>query len=1116
MTIVNGVPLVSTLLDFAQELFTFPQGSSIYFLLMMLFVLGSFWFALELPIPVDGLHYRRYRVALAGVVVAWLVLLGGVVYAQVTGQEATRILPPLERTVMSVSVLLVGWAFLTADHDRMRRTTNLVLLLFLALIVAGYMYIGAIWSTLGDPDFNLHVFGLAGSISLLAISLLGMVLSLFLVRSVLDAPLKLVYFAVLAAASGLMIYQTSNFRILGSDPGLLRLGFLLSFLLVPIILYRTMTMIYRGKLQQHPDTQRVAPVAQPATQRRVTTPSIPAREMQSVQLLKALGMMLDGASPDTIPQKIVETVLMMLDADVGAILRVQDANYADLTHGMDRTMGRKLVGMALNLDDQPTLFNAIERRQQRALYVDRNLHELQDLYTRLDIENLGAVYFQPLSYRQEVYALLLVGLPYSQRELESEQVELLKGIGIIASNMLMLSYEAESARKSAEDRIIQAMVDGVAPSDVQQSEVLAARQEMQANLSLAREQIRSLNEQVSSLKREIDAERKRHAELLGMTDSGSSISQQILTKMSELEELREEREQLFRRVQEAEAVLQGANATDDAVIGNQMVEARRIEKQSLEGEVNQLQEQLEQLRSLHVDTDVTGGEELMQQLSGEVERLQTENSQLSDKLDVIESQLEALGLEDGTMGLSRHISELYEERVQLRDQNQMLMQERDTLLQERQQYQERLAEQKDREERLRNLEKQIEQLANDREAITKQRDQLRAQLQEVTENLNKVKVHRAKLVAQNSVYEMDLASSQAEQAQFMNQLRELKTRESELVTERDQLLAENQSLTMERDQLLANFEGDLPRYQEVNENGVGTLRQMIQELTKERDQLTQQLTQALSQLQVSQHKLESARAEQTPQETVAYELHEPELLVGLVQELRTPMTSISGYIDLLLAESAGILGEMQRKFLHRVAANVARLDSMVDSLIDLTELDRGNYRLQPHPVDVVQIVDQAITNSSMQFREKNLVVSLDIEPDLPQLSVDRDALNQVIGQLFTNAYLISPPKSEVIVTVGRRTMRLSDHSQPRPCLYVAVEDKGGGIEPEDVPRVFSRKYKAENPLISGLGDTGVGMSLAKALVEAHEGRLWVDSKVGEGSIFAFVIPLDLQAEMEGE
>jgi len=172
--------------------------------------------------------------------------------------------------------------------------------------------------------------------------------------------------------------------------------------------------------------------------------------------------------------------------------------------------------------------------------------------------------------------------------------------------------------------------------------------------------------------------------------------------------------------------------------------------------------------------------------------------------------------------------------------------------------------------------------------------------------------------------------------------------------------------------------------------------------------------------------------------------------------------------------------------------------------------------LQPHPVDVVHVVDQAITNSSMQFREKDLVVSLDLEAGLPQLSVDRDALNQVIGQLFTNAYLVSPPTSEITVTVARRNMTLNESEQPRPCLYVAVEDRGGGIEQEDIPRVFSRKYKAENPLISGLGDTGVGMSLAKALIEAHEGRLWVETKAGVGSVFSFVIPLDFQIELEGE
>ncbi|MDQ7036009.1 MAG: ATP-binding protein [Anaerolineae bacterium] len=127
---------------------------------------------------------------------------------------------------------------------------------------------------------------------------------------------------------------------------------------------------------------------------------------------------------------------------------------------------------------------------------------------------------------------------------------------------------------------------------------------------------------------------------------------------------------------------------------------------------------------------------------------------------------------------------------------------------------------------------------------------------------------------------------------------------------------------------------------------------------------------------------------------------------------------------------------------------------------------------------------------------------------------DKDAMNQIIGQLLTNAYLVSPPDSEILVTVGRRSVRLSQDEDARPCLYVAIEDKGGGIDPEDVPRVFARKYKANNPLVRGLGDTGVGLSIAKALVEAHRGRLWVETKVGVGSTLAFAIPLDIVIEIE--
>ncbi len=1114
---MNGVPLVSTLLDFSQELFTRPQGSSIYFLLMMLFVLGSFWFAVELPVPLERLHYRRYRVALAGVAAAWLVLLGGVVFTQVTAQEASRILPPLERAVMAVSLLLLGWGMLTADHQRLRRVSNLVLLLFLGLVVAGYMYIGVLWATQTDPDFNLSVFGAAATITLLAISLLGVVLSLFLVRYVLDAPLKLVYFGVVAAASGLMLYQTSHFRLLGSDPGLLRLGFLLSFLLVPIVLYRTMTALYRDQISaERPATQRVVTTSPPPiTRTRVTTPSVPAREMQSVQLLKALGMILEGASPDTIPHQIVTTALEMLNADVGAILRVQDANYADFTQGFDRLKSRELVGMALNLDHQPTLVNAIERRQQRALYVDRNQQELQDLYTRLDIDNRGAAYFQPLVYRQEVFAVLLVALPYSERELYEEQVELLKGMGIIASNMLMLSYEAESARKMAEDRMLQAMVDRVAPSDVQPDQVIAARQELEAQLTGQREQIHSLRDEVSRLEQEIDQEHRRIADLLGMTDAGLSISQKIRAVTTEKETLQQDNEQLARQLQELQAVLQGALASEDSSLINQQMEALLDEKKALETERNQLQTQLEQLRETQRDVSTVDAEAYMQQISTERDQLRTERDQLNDQLEVIYSKLEAVGLEGGTSGLARHISELYEERAQLLERNQMLEREREALLNERERYEPHLAEQKQHDERLQKLEKQLTQVANDREALGKQRDELRAKLEEVTDKLNRVKENRTRLYAENTTLATNLTTAQSQQAHMMDQLRQLKARESELVAERDQLLAENQSLVLERDQLLATYEGDLARYQELNESGVGSLRAMVDECTKERSQLRQQLQMTLDELQACQQKLKAAETA-APQPLEDDELPDADQLVALVQEMRTPMTSISGYVDILLAEGTGILGPQQRQSMMRIAANVTDLDRKINQLIDVTKLDRGGYRLKPKPVDVMEVLDTVMAESRIQFHEKALVINLHFNKELPLLSLDGDALTQVIRELFANASRVSPPAREVTVTVEQRDIRLTDYDQPRPCLYVAVADQGGGIAPEDIPRVFARKYKAEYPLIAGLGDTGVGLSLAKTLVEAHGGQLWVETEMGVGSTFIFAIPIDRETEMESE
>jgi len=124
-------------------------------------------------------------------------------------------------------------------------------------------------------------------------------------------------------------------------------------------------------------------------------------------------------------------------------------------------------------------------------------------------------------------------------------------------------------------------------------------------------------------------------------------------------------------------------------------------------------------------------------------------------------------------------------------------------------------------------------------------------------------------------------------------------------------------------------------------------------------------------------------------------------------------------------------------------------------------------------------------------------------------NIYRDAMQQVLTQLLSNAYLASPTDGEVSITARREAMLFPDangNSEQVEALFVSVDDQGGGTPPEDQQRVFPRLYRAHKPLIEGVGDTGVGLSIAKALVEAHQGRIWVESEPGVGSRFQCAIP----------
>ncbi len=1088
-----------------------------FFLVVM--VLNLISLLMSLTLTNNETHARqRYTIALSGIVFAWSLMFAGVLFIQFTNQSSESILPPLERAVIAASILLLGWAFLTADHARWRKPSNTVVLVLLLIVAIAYAITGIVWiEIVTETDFNLSAFGLSWIFSLFAIPIVGILLTILLFKDSVDAPLKIVYFLLVAVGGGITIYQMTQNGLIGNYMGIYRMTFTLAQIIVPLLVYRVVINQYETELEDRTISGRT-PLPAPRTLVPIPPPE-PQRISQSdalnAQLLKAMGMMLETGEPDDIPAQIVNTVLDVLRADVGGLLRLQDINYADISVAQDRMMGRKIASVSLNMDNQPTLVNAIERRAQRGLYLDRNQDELDDLYERMYIDQQGPVYFQPLTHNREVFAVIMIAMPYTKRELRAEEVELLKGIGAISGSLLAVSYASIEAAKYAEDRIIQAMVEGVSPSSLQENDGLQAREDMHQKLAEARQEIQLLTKQISDLNHQLSQEQERIIGLLGDSEQDLSISQRITAITDEQLELREDRERLTKRLIEAEAAMQGAaSATSDTAV-NGLIETLKRERDLLENEKSRLQQHLDEIRAQDKSVMPADMQRLINRMMQEKDGLQQERDQLQDKLENMQAELQELGIEDDITGLSQWISQLSEERATFKHRNELLQKERDMLLNEREMLSTKIDAEKDRDKQIQALQSKIEKLASDREIALRQRNKLRTDRLELINTLNTVKEHRARLLAESSGYEIELTEVHEEQAKLRAQIQELADLRSQLSDERDRLIAENTAITTELEQVLSQIDGDPSRMKAVNEEGVGSLKAMIDDLSEQRNQLERELNQVQARLadMEQQAQIQQTIVANPPTSTydLTYDPKDPELLVGLVQELRTPMTSISGYVELLLSESAGILGEMQRKFLQRVGANITRLDTMIDSLVHVTQLDTGNYQLEPQPVDFVHLIEEAITNASLQFREKGLAVTLDLDEGLPSLPADQDAMKQVIGQLLTNAYLISPPDSEIHVTVVRRMLSFEADTEQRNSVYVAVQDSGGGISLDDVPRVFARKYKADNPLIEGLGDTGVGLSIAKALVEAHEGKLWVETKDGMGSIFAFAIPLDLEA-----
>ena len=211
-------------------------------------------------------------------------------------------------------------------------------------------------------------------------------------------------------------------------------------------------------------------------------------------------------------------------------------------------------------------------------------------------------------------------------------------------------------------------------------------------------------------------------------------------------------------------------------------------------------------------------------------------------------------------------------------------------------------------------------------------------------------------------------------------------------------------------------------------------------------------------------------------------------------ELRAPLTAIKGFAKTLVVKDEELAPATRREFLSTVNEQAERLARLVDDLLQVSRIDSKRVRVEWTEV----AVDELVRNLMSQFHSKwgARRILIDAEPHLPFVRADSSKLEEVLINLIDNAIKYSPEGTPVRVTA--RTV--GDE------VEVDVEDRGIGIAPEDVAQLFQKFQRITTPATRDIGGTGLGLYIVKGLVEAHGGRVWVESIPGAGSTFAFTLP----------
>jgi signal transduction histidine kinase/DNA-binding response OmpR family regulator len=235
-----------------------------------------------------------------------------------------------------------------------------------------------------------------------------------------------------------------------------------------------------------------------------------------------------------------------------------------------------------------------------------------------------------------------------------------------------------------------------------------------------------------------------------------------------------------------------------------------------------------------------------------------------------------------------------------------------------------------------------------------------------------------------------------------------------------------------------------------------------------------------------------------------------DLLANVSHELRTPLTSIKGYTEYILEGKLGPITQKQQKGLMVVQRNLDRLAKLINALLDYSLMDAEKMVLSIKPFNLKLLSKQVVVNLGSELEKRNIRFQLDIPDDLPFIIGDKEKIYQVLENLTINAIKFTENDGKISIQAE------SIQTDERPYVQISVSDTGVGIPEDALPRIFERFYQVDATSKRKYGGMGLGLAIARTIIEAHKGTIHVESRIGRGTTFRVTLPAVESVSLEDQ